>query len=107
MNWMSTVRLRALALLLAIGLFALGVISLTALPAWPVVGVAVACAVMAVNHVASRLDAPVCLVCGSNLATDNAGEHGVACGSCGAVNQRVATRAVPGQAEAAPTEPHA
>jgi len=90
--WMSKIRLRALAYLVAIGLFALGVISLTTVPAWPVVGVAVACAVMAVNRIASRLDSAVCLRCGSAITDRPSGEHGVACGRCGAVNQPEAAR---------------
>ncbi len=90
MNWMSRIRLRALTYLVAIALFALGVISLTTLPAWPVLGVAVACAVVAVNRLASRLDSPVCLGCGSPIHKRPVGEHGVACADCGAVNQPAA-----------------
>lgn len=85
---MSRIRLRGLALVLGIALFALGAISLTAIPAWPVVGVAVACAAMVVNRIAARLDQPVCLVCGSDIAGQPAGEHGVACSDCGSVNQQ-------------------
>ncbi len=96
MDWMSRIRLRALAYLVAIGLFALGIISLTAVPVWPVLGVAVACAVMAVNRIAARLDTPVCLHCGAGLSERAAGEHGVICADCGAVNQ-------PGVGEPQPT----
>jgi hypothetical protein len=84
---MSRIRLRALALVLGIALFALGAISLTAIPAWPVVGVAVACAAVVVNRIAARLDHPICLACGHDIAGQPAGEHGVACSNCGAVNQ--------------------
>ena len=87
MNWISRIRLRALGYLLAIGLFALGVISLTALPAWPVLGFAVACAAVAVNRLGARLEAPVCLQCGAGLDVRSASEHGVFCAGCGAVNQ--------------------
>lgn len=79
-------RLRALALVLGIALLALGAISLTAIPAWPVVGVAVAFAAMAVNRAAARLDQPICLSCGHDIAAEPAGEHGVVCSKCGSVN---------------------
>jgi len=87
MDWMLRIRLRALAYLVAIALFALGVISLTTVPAWPVLGVAFACAVVAVNRIAARLDVPVCLQCGTSLDDRAPGEHGIACAQCGAVNQ--------------------
>lgn len=87
MNWMSRIRLRTLAVVLGIALFALGAISLTAIPAWPIVGVAVACVAVVVNRIAARLDQPVCLVCGSNIGDQPGGEHGVACAQCGSVNQ--------------------
>lgn len=86
MGWASRIRLRALAYVLGISLFALGVISLTALPAWPVVGMAVACAAVAMNRLGARLEAPVCLRCGAELPQEPASEHGVACVDCGAVN---------------------
>lgn len=94
MGWASRIRLRALAYLVGISLFALGVISLTALPAWPIVGVAVACAAVAMNRLGARLEAPVCLRCGAELHHEPASEHGVACADCGAVNAPAGAGAV-------------
>lgn len=86
MNWMSRIRLRVLALVVGIALLALGAISLTAIPAWPVVGVAVAFVAMAVNRAAARLDQPICLTCGHDIGGEPAGEHGMVCSKCGSVN---------------------
>ncbi len=87
-RWVDRFRLRALAWVVGIALCALATISLTTLPAWPVVGVAIAFAAVAVNTVASRLDVPSCLACGHRIESEPAGEHGVVCPSCGSVNDR-------------------
>ncbi len=86
MNWMHRQRLRVLAFVLALALAALGTISLTALPLWPVVGVAIAAVAVMVNGLTSRLGSHVCLECGTDLAGRPEGAHGVACPSCGGVN---------------------
>ncbi len=85
LNWLHKVRLRALALAVGIALCALGAISLTTIPVWPIVGVAVAFVAMGINHIAARLDQPVCLSCGADLTSQPTGEHGPICPSCGAV----------------------
>lgn len=94
LNWMSKIRLRALALALGIAVFTLGVISLTTIPAWPIVGVAVACVAVGLNRIAARLDQPVCLTCGTDISALPTGHHGRVCPTCGAVDQpQVATDA--------------
>lgn len=61
--------------------------SWAALPAWPVVGVAVAVVVAAVSTMTSRLAVPTCWGCGTDLATIEPGEHGFICPDCGSINQ--------------------
>lgn len=85
LNWLHRVRLRALAFAVGIALCALGAISLTTIPAWPIVGVAVAFVAMGINRIASRLDQSVCLACGADLTSQPTGEHGPICPTCGAV----------------------
>lgn len=85
MDWMARIRFRVLAFLLGLTLAVLGTISLTALPAWPVVGVAFAAAAVAVNHMTSRLKAPVCHGCGVELPDEPPGAYGVVCAECGFV----------------------
>lgn len=91
MTWMHKTRLKALAFAMGIALAALGVISLTALPAWPVVGVAVAAVAFSVNRIAARLsvDRAMCFGCGQSIADAPEGEHGSICPGCGSINQRI------------------
>lgn len=89
MTWMHKTRLKVLAFSMGIALAALGVISLTALPTWPVVGVAVAAVAWTVNRVAARLSVndSMCFGCGQSIADAPLGEHGSICPHCGAVNE--------------------
>lgn len=91
MTWMHKTRLKVLAFSMGIALAALGVISLTALPAWPVVGVAVAAVALTVNRVAARLSVnqAMCFGCGLSIADAPVGEYGSVCPHCGAVNQPI------------------
>jgi len=84
--WMHKVRLRVLWTVVGIGLTTLGVISLTAIPAWPIVGVAVATLALVVNGMTSRLRQPICLGCGGDLTNQPRGEHGAICPTCGTVS---------------------
>lgn len=92
MTWMHRLRLKVLAYAVGILLTALGLISLTTLPAWPVLGIAVAAVAFTIHAAAGRLTtvAPVCYGCGQTLAGTPEGEHGTICPHCGAVNQRLA-----------------
>jgi len=85
-RWMRKLRLRAMAFLVGVGLAALAMISLTSIPAWPIVGVAVACAAVALNSIAARLDQPTCYSCGTDIGNEPIGVHGRICQSCGAIN---------------------
>lgn len=87
MIWMSRIRLRLLAFLLGIALTAIGVLSLTALPALPVVGVAFAAVAVAVNSMTLRLKQPTCHGCGEVLGDAPSGGYGVVCPSCGSLTQ--------------------
>jgi predicted RNA-binding Zn-ribbon protein involved in translation (DUF1610 family) len=87
---MHRVRLRVFAFAIGICLAALGLISLTTLPAWPVLGVAVAAVAFTINSVASRLKSPTCFACGQSIIQAPEGEHGAICPHCGAVHQSFA-----------------
>lgn len=87
MDLLGRMRMRALASVVALGLVAWGVIVFAALPALPVIGVAVAAAALVVNQVAARLDQPLCRDCGRDLSGEAPGTYGVCCPACGLVNQ--------------------
>jgi hypothetical protein len=91
-TWMQRTRVRVLWTLVGIGLTTLGVLSLTTLPAWPIVGVAVATLALAVNTISSRLRHPICLGCGFDLKHEPVGERGSICPTCGTVNERFTDR---------------
>ncbi len=64
---------------------AVAVVVWTTLPAWPVVGVAVATVVLAVNALASRVKQDACWGCGEKIAGLPKSEHGVICPGCGSI----------------------
>ncbi len=88
MTWMHKVRLRVLGLLLGLALAAIATISLTTVPAWPVIGVAFATLALAVNKMTTRLNQPTCWGCGSDLANAQEGIYGVECPQCGTLTPR-------------------
>ena len=90
MNWVHKLRLRVFALLVAGTLAAIGIASVLSAPVWPVLGVAVAVVTLVVNRVASRLDSATCLSCGSDLASQPRGEHGIICPGCGSISDTLA-----------------
>lgn len=85
MTYIHRLRLRVLAWLLGIILAGFAAVSWMALPAWPVVGVAVAMVVATVSTMTNRLKAETCYSCGEDMRHVQAGEHGRACPTCGAV----------------------
>lgn len=74
-----------LAYLVGLALAAIGLASLTTIPAWPVLGVAIAAAAMLVNTAATRLSEATCLGCGASTAELPKGEHGTICPHCGTI----------------------
>lgn len=86
---MQRVRLRVFAFVIGLTLATVGVVSWAALPLWPVVGVAVAAAAVAVNTMTARLKHPTCWSCGSDVSGLPAGQYGVICQQCGSINQRL------------------
>lgn len=86
---MSTIRRRALWTIVCVGLTALGLISITTIPAWPVVGVAVATVALVLNSLTREVSLAVCLGCGTSLAKAPTGAHGRICPGCGSVNERL------------------
>jgi hypothetical protein len=87
-DWMNILRRRALWVVVGAGLTVLGVLSLTAVPAWPVVGVAVAAAAIVLNSLTARLQATTCLGCGGDLAGQPNSPHGRMCPTCGTINEK-------------------
>ncbi len=65
---------------------ALAISSALTIPAWPVVGVAVAAVVFVINRTASRLADDTCLGCGRAIADLPIGEHGKICPDCGTIS---------------------
>lgn len=86
MTWLGKIRLRVFAYLVGLGLAVIGVLSFTALPALPIVGVAIAAAAVLVNHAATRLSSSTCLGCGESIARLPSGEHGTICPTCGTLS---------------------
>jgi len=87
-RWVNKLRLRVVVFVIGIPLAAFGIISLT--PAWltlPVVGMAVAAVTMSVSKLTQRLAKQVCWTCGADLSSQPPHEHGIACPTCGALNQ--------------------
>lgn len=93
MTWIHQLRLRVLAWALGIALAGIAAVSWMALPAWPVIGVAVAVVVATVSSMTTRLSAQTCLDCGRDLTAVVAGEHGPVCPACGAVSRTYARAA--------------
>ncbi len=91
-DWMHRIRLRAFGLVLGLTLVVIAMLSLTTLPAWPVVGVAVAAAAVAVNTMASklRLEQPICVHCRRDLSDQTPGVYGIVCPQCGTVDASLA-----------------
>lgn len=89
MNWFHTTRLRVFAVMVAIILAAIGVITWAALPVVPVLGVALITVAAVVNQMTARLDYAVCFQCGGDLDAQKPGVYGVICPGCGAVNEAV------------------
>lgn len=88
MTWLGRARLRLIVYVIGIPLAAFGVISLS--PAWltlPVVGVALAAVTMTVNKTANRVIGERCWTCGQSIKGEPAGEQGIVCPCCGALNQ--------------------
>lgn len=90
MTWMHRLRLRVLALALGLALTAFALISLTTIPAWPIVGVAFAAGAFVVNQMSSRLSGTICHGCGTDITGVPGGQYGVTCPSCGHLTQSLA-----------------
>jgi hypothetical protein len=88
MTWMSRLRLRAIVFVIGIPLAAFGAISLG--PGWlalPLVGVAVAAVTMTLSKLGHRADQRICWTCGTDLSGEPEAEQGVACPTCGSLQQ--------------------
>jgi hypothetical protein len=86
-SWLHKIRRRVLWIAVGVGLTTLGVISVTTIPAWPVVGLAVATLALVVNQMAAKLSSPTCLGCGNDLKGQPRGEHGTICPHCGSIQE--------------------
>jgi predicted RNA-binding Zn-ribbon protein involved in translation (DUF1610 family) len=90
-------RRRALWVVVVVALTAVGVLTWTAMPAWPVIGVAIATTALVLNTITKDLSQDRCLGCGESIAHQPVGVHGRVCPKCGTVNERLAL--------SAPTQP--
>lgn len=84
--WIQSVKYRALVWVVAIVLAAVATVMFAGVPAWPMVGVAVAAACVSVGKLTTKLLHPTCLECGKDLSGEPIGLQGIACPTCGSVN---------------------
>ncbi len=91
MTWMHRLRLRVFAVLVAVAIGVIGLVSIASIPVWPAVGMAVAAIALVVNGMTSKLSHSICLGCGASLAGQARGEHGVACPECGLIDCTLAS----------------
>lgn len=85
MTWFSKTRLKVLTSVVGILLAALGVLSMTALPAWVIVAPIVAAVAVVINTTASRLAGTTCLHCGHDVKDAPHGHYGAICPECGSL----------------------
>ena len=83
--WITRVKYRALAWVLAILLATVATITFAGAPWAPVVGFAVAAAWVSISKITTRLLQPTCMNCGKDLSGEPIGVHGIACPSCGSI----------------------
>ncbi|MEM1422367.1 MAG: hypothetical protein AAGH64_00030 [Planctomycetota bacterium] len=84
MTWLGKMRLRAAVAVIGIPLVCFSVLSMSAWITIPLVSVAVA---VTVSTFGARFETSTCWTCGTDLANEDAGVHGVICPKCGALNQ--------------------
>lgn len=84
--YLHKLRLRAFGIVVGLGLATLGILSMSILPALPVVVGAFAVAALVVNKVAAQLSNPVCIGCGEKLDNEPLGQYGVICPKCGTIS---------------------
>lgn len=84
-RFLHNLRLRVFAVLTAVILAAVAVISLGAWPV-PVVSVALLTAAAVLNTMTSKLAVSVCSGCGKSLGGVPTGAYGAVCPSCGTIN---------------------
>lgn len=86
-------RRRALWVVVVFVVTAVGVITWTAMPMWPVIGVAIAATALVLNTITKDLSQDRCLGCGESIAQQPVGVHGRGCPKCGTINERLALSA--------------
>lgn len=91
-NWWHEVRLRALWVVVAIAAMAVAIITTTALPALPVLGVAFATVALVLNTLTSKVSESVCLSCGHDLKKQPRSAYGCICPSCGSIHEGLIAR---------------
>jgi hypothetical protein len=82
-TFLHETRRRVLWVIVGVGVTAVAIASWTALPALPIVGVAVATLALVVNRLTQGLRQSTCLGCGQDVSQLPHGEHGVICPHCG------------------------
>jgi hypothetical protein len=84
-TFLHSMRRRVMWIVVGVGLTTLGVISMTTLPAWPIVGAAVATIALVLGGMTRSLKGEVCLGCGNSISGLPHGDYGVICPGCGHV----------------------
>lgn len=87
-TWLAKMRLQAIVAVIGIPLAVFSIFSVgLAWAALPVIGVSIAVVSLTVSKLGSRFEKSTCWTCGTDLALEPAGVHGVICPSCGSLNQ--------------------
>lgn len=88
MRSLHRLRLRVFAVLTGVVLAAIAALSVWALPAVPVMGVALLTAAAVLNTMTAKLGAAACTGCGHSLEGLPTGAYGAICPGCGAIDSR-------------------
>ncbi|MFG0305001.1 MAG: hypothetical protein ACF8Q5_02165 [Phycisphaerales bacterium JB040] len=86
MPFLHRLRLRVFAVLVGVVIASIAALSVFALPAVPVVSVALITAAAVLNSMTAKLGVAVCSGCGNSLEGVPTGAYGAVCPGCGAVN---------------------
>lgn len=87
MTLLERIRLRAFAWVVGLTLAAVGVILFAAQPVLPVIGVTIAAVAFVVRTASGKIGETACRGCGTDLSGHASGAYGIACPSCGTLNQ--------------------
>lgn len=89
MTWMQRLRLKVLAMIGGLILAVVALATVTTVPVWGLIGVAVAAVAVTVNTLTARMSQQTCWGCGQSLLGEPTGEHGQVCPHCGTMTPKL------------------